>query len=232
MTYKKEFFSIKNWAEDDRPREKLELKGEFALSDAELLAILIGSGSKNESAVALAKRILASVKNSLQNLAKLSITDLNEFKGIGKAKAINILAALELGRRRRLEEAEKQVTVTSSKQVFEYMQPLLADISCEEFWVLYLNNSNKVLKKENLSKGGITNTLVDVRILFKKALENKATAIIVCHNHPSGKVTPSISDKKITEKIAAAGKILDIKLLDHLIITENMYFSFMDENLL
>lgn len=232
MTYKKEFLSIKYWAEDDRPREKLKLKGKFVLSDAELLAILIGSGNKKESAVDLSKRILVSVKNNLNNLGKLSIDDLKTFKGIGNAKAINILAALELGRRRRLKEAEKQIKITSSKQVFEYMQPLIGDLSYEEFWVLFLNNSGKIIAKENLSKGGITNTLVDVRLLYKKALAKEAVAIIVCHNHPSGKLTPSNLDKNLTNKIQAAGKILDIKVLDHLIVTENGYFSFADEELL
>jgi DNA repair protein RadC len=232
MKYENKSLSIKSWAEDDRPREKLLLKGKEALSDAELIAILIGSGSRNESAVDLAKRILNTIDNNLNKLGKLSVTELQKFKGIGEAKAISIITALELGRRRRLEEALVKAQINSSKAVFEIMQPLIGELEHEEFWVLYLNNSNKVLLKELVSKGGLTGTLVDVRMVFKKAVELYATAIILCHNHPSGKLQPSEADKSITKKIKMAGDTLDIKVLDHLIITENAYFSFADESLL
>lgn len=225
-------FSIKNWSEEDRPREKLLAKGKVSLTDSELLAILIGSGNRNESAVALCKRILASVDNNLNALGKLSVSQLQEFKGIGEAKAISIVAALELGRRRREGEMLMFDKINSSKSVFEIMQPILGDLQHEEFWVLFLNNSNKVLSKQQLSKGGITGTLVDIRLLMKKALEIGAIALIVCHNHPSGTLKISEADKQITAKIKTAGTALDIKLLDHLIITEQAYVSFADEGLL
>lgn len=224
-------FSIKNWAEDDKPREKLMLKGKQALSDAELVAILIGSGSKNESAVSLSKRILASVDNNLNALGKLSLKQLMEFKGIGEAKAISIVAALELGRRRRAEESVELHKITSSKAVFEIMQPIIGELPHEEFWVLYLNNSNKVIYKSQLSKGGITGTVVDVRLIFKTALEQNAISVILTHNHPSGKLQASDADKEITKKLKVAGEQLDIKVLDHIIITETGYFSFQDEGI-
>ena len=225
-------FSIKNWSEDDRPREKLLSKGKAALSDAELVAILIASGSKNESAVELSKRILASVANNLNALGKLSIKQLTEFKGIGEAKAISIAAAMELGRRRRGEEALEKKKITSSTSVFEMMQPIIGELQHEEFWIIYLNNSNKVIQKNQLSKGGITGTLVDVRLVLKNALEVGATGLILAHNHPSGTLKPSEADKQITKKLKIASESLDIKVLDHLIITENAYFSFADEALL
>lgn len=230
--YKDKHFSIKHWSEDDKPREKLMLKGKIALSDAELLAILIGSGSRNESAVDLCKRILASNENNLNQLGKQSIQQLLQFKGIGEAKAITIIAALELGKRRRLEEAKQLTQIKSSKDVFEHMQPLIGDLQNEEFWVLLLNNSNKIIQKIQLSKGGLTATLVDVRLLFKQALEHFATAIILVHNHPSGQLKPSDADKNITRKIADAGNVLEIKLLDHIIVTEHDYFSFADDGIL
>jgi DNA repair protein RadC len=232
MLYKNNSMSIKSWAEDDRPREKLMLKGKTALSDAELIAILIGSGSRNESAVDLSKRILSSIDNNLNKLGKLSIPDLQKFKGIGDAKAISIITALELGRRRRIEDAMELPEIKSSKAIFNMMQPLIGELQHEEFWIVYLNNSNKVLHKEQLSKGGLTGTLVDVRMVFKKGIELFSTAIILCHNHPSGKLQPSQADKSITSKLKLAGETLDIKVLDHLIITENAYFSFADENLI
>jgi DNA repair protein RadC len=224
--------SIKNWKEDDRPREKLLLKGINSLSDTELIAILIGSGNKSESAVDLAKRILTYYSNNLNLLGRLNVKDLIQFKGIGEAKAITIITALELGRRRRLEEALDRPKLTSSKAVFEIMQPILGDLDHEEFWVLFLNNSNKIIFKEKLSSGGITGTLVDVRILYKKALELSSVAIILCHNHPSGSLKPSKSDIDLTKKIQQAGESLDIKILDHLLITEKDYFSFADSNLI
>ncbi len=225
-------FSIKNWSEDDRPREKLLLKGRIALSDAELVAILIGSGSRNESAVSLSQRILASVGNNLSELGRLSVSELMEFKGIGEAKAISIAAAMELGRRRRAGEALERKKITSSNSVFEYMQPIIGELPHEEFWILYLNNSNKVIKSAQLSKGGITGTVVDVRLAFKEALLLGAVGIILAHNHPSGTLKPSQADIQLTKKLKIAGDSLDIKVLDHLIITEKAYFSFADENML
>lgn len=225
-------FSIKHWSEDDRPREKLLHKGRAALSDAELVAILIGSGSRNESAVELCKRILASVDNNLNELGKLSIPQLMAFKGIGEAKAISIAAALELGRRRRGEEALEKKKISSSASVFEMMQPIVGELAHEEFWIIFLNNSNKVLQKQQLSKGGITGTLVDVRLVLKTALEVGATGLILVHNHPSGTLKPSEADKQLTKKLKTASESLDIKVLDHVIVTENAYFSFADEALL
>ena len=224
-------FSIKNWAEDDKPREKMMLKGKAALSDAELVAILIGSGSRNESAVSLSKRILSSIDNNLNALGKLSLKHLMEFKGIGEAKAIAISAALELGRRRRVEETVELKKITSSKAVFEIMQPIIGELPHEEFWVLYLNNSNNVIYKSQLSKGGITGTVVDMRLIFKTAFEQNAISIILTHNHPSGKLQASDADKEITKKLKIAGDQLDIKILDHIIITENGFLSFTDEGI-
>ncbi|TWO31658.1 JAB domain-containing protein [Seonamhaeicola sediminis] len=232
MQEKPSSFSIKNWSQDDQPREKLLYKGKAALSDAELVAILIGSGNKDESAVALCKRILASVDNNLSELGKLSIKQLMEFKGIGEAKAITIAAALELGRRRRGEEALEKKKITSSMSVFELMQPIIGELHHEEFWIIYLNNSNKVIQKNQLSKGGITGTLVDVRLVLKNALQVGATSLILAHNHPSGTLKPSEADKQITAKLKNAAQSLDIKVLDHLIITEKAYFSFADETIL
>lgn len=227
---KSNHFPIKNWSDDDKPREKLMLKGRDALSDAELLAILIGSGSRNESAVALSKRILASVDN-LNSLGKLDISQLINFRGIGEAKAITIIAALELGRRRRAEDIIELKKITSSKIAFEIMRPIIGELPHEEFWVLFLNNSNKVISKIQLSKGGISGTIVDARLIFRLALENRATGLILCHNHPSGNLLPSEADKEITRRIKAAGEILDVKILDHLIITETKYYSFVDEGI-
>lgn len=225
------FFPITNWSEDDKPREKLMLKGKSVLSDAELIAILIGSGSRNESAVDLSKRILASVDHNLNALGKLSIAQLMNFKGIGEAKAISIIAAMELGRRRRSEDVIELTKITSSKAVFEVMQPIIGELPHEEFWVLFLNNSNKILFKAQLSKGGMTGTVVDVRIVFKIALEQNATSIILTHNHPSGKLQASDADIQITKKIKTAGQHLDISVLDHIIITENGHYSFVDEGI-
>lgn len=224
--------TIKSWALDDRPREKLLAKGKSVLSDAELIAILIGSGNREESAVALSKRILQSVNNNLNKLAKLSVEELMQFKGIGEAKAISIITALEFGKRRQFEEVVVHPKITSSKDVARLIQPIIGDLQHEEFWVLYLNNSNKVVAKQQISKGGLTATLVDVRLLYKRALELFAVGLVVCHNHPSGKLTPSSADIRLTQKIKEAGITLDIKLLDHLILTEKAYFSFADEDIL
>lgn len=232
MQEKPSSFSIKNWNQDDQPREKLLYKGKDALSDAELIAILISSGNREESAVALSKRILLSAENKLSVLGKLSIKQLMSFKGIGEAKAITITAALELGRRRRGEEALKKNKITSSSSVFELMQPIIGELEHEEFWIIYMNNSNKVIQKNQLSKGGITGTLVDVRLVLKNALAYGATGLILVHNHPSGALKPSEADKQITNKLKNGAESLDIKVLDHLIITEKAYFSFADEILL
>ena len=213
-----EKLTIKSWALDDRPREKLVSKGSMALSDAELIAILIGSGNREESAVALSKRILKTVHGNLNALAKLSVEKLTTFKGIGLAKAISIITALELGKRKQLEIALERPKITSSKDAAHTMLTVIGHLEHEEFWALYLNNSNKIVAKVQISKGGLTATLVDVRLVYKRALELAAVGIIVCHNHPSGKLQPSAADKQLTSKIKAAGITLDIKLLDHLII--------------
>ncbi len=222
--------SIKQWKQDDRPREKMLSKGKQSLSDAELIAILIGSGNQQESAVGLSKRILASVNNNLNELANLSILDLMKFKGIGEAKAISIITAIALGKRTQLEIAMINPKIKSSKSVYNIMQPIIGNLMHEEFWVLFLNNANKVIYKEMVSKGGITSTLVDIRTLYKKAVVYLATGIVVCHNHPSGKNYPSEQDIKLTKKIKKAGITLDIKLLDHLIITKTAYYSFADDS--
>lgn len=232
MQEKPKSFSIKNWSDDDKPREKLVSKGRSVLSDAELIAILIGSGSRSESAVELSKRILASVDNNLNELGRLSVKQLMAFKGIGEAKAVTIAAALEVGRRRRGEDSLKIEKIGSSKDAFHLLQPIMGDLEHEEFWILYLNNSHKVLKKTQMSKGGITGTLVDVRLVIKETLELGAVAIILAHNHPSGTLRPSTADKQITEKIKGACETMDIKVLDHLIITQKTYYSFADENML
>lgn len=227
-----EKLTIKSWALDDRPREKLLAKGKASLSDAELLAILIGSGSRDESAVALSKRILKSVEGNFNALAKLTTEKLMKFKGIGEAKAITIITALEIGKRRQFESSLRKPKIGSSTDVFCVMQPVIGELPHEEFWVLFLNNANTVIAKEQASRGGLTATIVDVRLVFKRALELGAVAIIVCHNHPSGKWQPSTADKELTQKIKQTSAILDIKLLDHLIITEEKYFSFADEGIL
>ncbi len=224
--------NIKAWAEADRPREKLALKGKNTLSDAELVAILIGSGNKNETAVELSKKILASINNDLNELGKLSISDLTKFNGIGEAKAISIIAALELGRRRKTTAVEKRVKVTSSKDVYNSIAPVLSDLLHEEFWVIYLNRNNEIIKQENISKGGVSGTVADAKIIFKRAIEVLASAIILCHNHPSGNLKASNADIQLTKKLKEAGAMLDLPVLDHLIIGEKDYFSFADESLL
>ncbi|MDG1327297.1 MAG: DNA repair protein RadC [Flavobacteriaceae bacterium] len=232
MKKKKSFFSIKSWSVEDRPREKLLIKGKNSLSKAESVAILIGSGNRDESAVDLSKRILASVNFSLHELGKLTVKKLTIFKGIGEAKAITIVSALELSRRRRSERALIKKKIDSSRSVFELMQPIIGELFHEEFWVIYLNSSNKVLMKSFLSKGGITSTSVDLRLILKSALQIGAVGLVLAHNHPSGALRPSGADKNITKKIKQAAEILDIKVVDHLIITENSYFSFADKRLL
>lgn len=227
MSYQQK--SIKNWAEDDRPREKLSLKGQRALSDSELLAIIMGSGSRSESAVELAKRILDSVDNNWNNLSRLSVQDLCKFKGIGEAKAISIITALEIGRRKAAQEIPEKTKIKGSTDIFRIMEGLMGDLNVEEFWVLYLNQGNFVIRKEQISRGGINQTFVDVRVIMKSALEIFATGIILVHNHPSGNLNPSSSDYKLTAMIQEAAKTLDIEVLDHLIIAQKAYFSFADE---
>ncbi|PCI33769.1 MAG: hypothetical protein COB60_07250 [Flavobacteriaceae bacterium] len=224
--------TIKSWSDDDRPRDKLLKYGKRSLSNAELVAILIGSGNRNESAVDLSKRIMASINNDLSAFGKVSVAELMKFNGIGEAKAISIITALELGRRQLVSREIIPMSIGGSKDVHNLMKPLIGDLNHEEFWVIFLNNSNKVVHKIQLSKGGLTGTLVDMRLLFKHAIGLLSTGIILCHNHPSGKVTPSESDKMLTQKITKGGLTLDIKVLDHVIITEKMYFSFADEGLI
>jgi len=225
-------FSIKSWAEDDRPREKLLAKGISALSDAELIAILIGSGTPKITAVDLAKEILSKVENNLNELARLSVKDLMRHKGIGEAKAISIVTAMELGKRRRLADIIDRKKIESSSHIFDLFYPELGDLGHEEFHVLFLNNSSKVLGRQCTSKGGITGTIADVRLIMKAAVEHKATAIVLCHNHPSGNNKPSQSDIALTKKVKQAGEILDINVLDHVIIGHKEYYSFADEGLL
>lgn len=232
MQEKQSSFSIKYWSDDDKPREKLVQKGTSTLSDAELIAILIGSGSRSESAVELSKRILASVGNNLNELGKITIKELMKFKGIGEAKAVAIAAAMEIGRRRRGEKAQQIGKINSSVDAFEILLPQMGDLKHEEFWILYLNNANKVLHTSQVSKGGLTSTLVDLRIIMKQALEVGAVGLILAHNHPSGTLKPSEADKAITQKIKSAASALDIRVLDHLIITQQKYYSFADNNVL
>ena len=224
--------NIKNWAIEDRPREKLLYRGISSLSDAELVAILIGSGNSEETAVELSRRILEKVKNNLNELGKLNVENLKTFKGIGEAKAISIIAAMELGRRRNHSSALELDKITGSSDVARYLRPLIGDIPYEESWVLFLNRQNKIIDKQRLSQGGMTGTVIDVRLVLKMALEKHATSLIFAHNHPSGNLEASDADRKITRQIKDAGVIMDIPLLDHLIITQGGYFSFADEGLL
>lgn len=224
--------TIKNWAEEDRPREKLLLKGKNSLSDAELLAIIIGSGNNKMSAVALSQHILACCDNDLNELGKKNASYLMEFSGIGEAKAISIMAALELGKRRQYLPAKDIVQIKRPKDVFVCMQPILSDLSHEEFWLITLNNNNKIIRKIKLSSGGINTTIVDQRLVFYHAIQDKATAIILVHNHPSGNNTPSTTDLELTQKIKLSARTLDISLHDHIIIAGNDFYSFNENNVL
>ncbi len=227
-----EVAGIKSWAEDDRPREKLLLKGRQALSDAELIAILIGSGTRDVSAVDLSKSILAAFGNQLNNLGRVKIDELLKFKGIGVAKAISILAALELGRRRKDESPTAKKRITSSQDVYDIIGTVLADIDHEEFWILLLDRGHKVKEKVCISRGGISGTVVDQRLIFKPAIEKLSSAIILCHNHPSGSLHPSEQDKQLTKKLIASAKLIEIPILDHIIYTDQGYYSFADEGLI
>ena len=227
-----ENLSIKSWSLEDRPREKLYAKGRETLSNAELLAILLGSGSRNETAVDLAKRVLVSVANDLNRLGKLELEDLMQFKGIGEAKAITIAASLELGRRRKAETSSSRPKIISSTDVHNYMGPRLQDLPHEEFHVLFLNRRNEVLKDECISKGGVSATIVDPKIVFKKALQQLATSLVLVHNHPSEGASPSNSDIKLTQKLQEGARLLDMKVVDHIIIAGKTYYSFADEGLM
>lgn len=224
--------SIKFLAEDDRPREKFLLKGKNSLSDSELLAIIMGSGSRDETAVELARKILASVNNNWHQLSLLTIKDLMKFKGIGEVKAISIATALEIGRRRAAQEIPEKPKISSSNDAYKILKLHLEDLRTEEFWALFLNQNNKVIHIAQLTQGGINQSLVDIRIVFKTALEHFATGIIISHNHPSGNLKPSSEDINITKKIKEAGDVMNVQLLDHLIVTQNSYLSFADEGLL
>lgn len=224
--------SIKYWLTDDRPREKLRLKGPESLSHSELLAILLQNGTRNKSALDLAKEILLLGKNSLNDLGKLSIKELTKVKGIGEAKAITIVAAMELGRRRQAAGFVEKPYVTDSSSMAGYLQGILKDYALEMFIVLFLNQANKVNHTEVISKGGITGTVADTRVILKKALEEDAVSIVLCHNHPSGRLKPSRADEVLTQKIKEAAKYFDIRVLDHIIVSEEGYYSFADEGLL
>ncbi len=221
--------TIKKWAEEDRPREKLLLKGKATLSDAELIAILIGSGNSEQTAVALSQHILSACEHNLSNLAKLNVKELKKHKGIGEAKAVSIVAALELGRRRKVSEPTRKNRIESSQDVYDMLYGDIIDLNHEEFWAIFMKRNNEVIKKEMISKGGVSGTFVDAKIIFKKALEEMASAIIIAHNHPSGNLSPSVDDAHLTEQIKAAGKVLNISLLDHLIITDRGFYSFADD---
>ena len=224
--------SIKSWSPEDRPREKLILKGKSALSDAELIAILLGSGSSKMSAVDLAKKVLQPASNNLHELARLTVKDLIKIKGIGEAKALTIVAALELGRRRKDLEGTEKAKITGSKDVYDLIKSDLLDIPHEEFWILLLNRANRVIKKVQISQGGVAGTVADPKIIFKLALDDLASGIILAHNHPSGNLTASQADLDLTKKLKEAGKLLDIQVLDHLIVAGQKYFSFADEGLM
>ena len=224
--------SIKNWALEDRPREKMMYKGSKSLSSAELIAIIIGSGNRKQSAVEVAKMLLADNNNDLNELAKRSIKDLMKIPGIGSAKAISIIAALELGSRQKAFPSKQKMKISSSMDAYERLQPYVENLNHEEFWVVYLNRGNKILEIKNISSGGITGTVFDMRLVFKDAILLESTNIILCHNHPSGNLTPSEADKDLTHKTRDAGKLMSIEVLDHLIIADKGYYSFADEGLL
>lgn len=232
MSQKPLHFTIRQWSIDDRPREKMQQNGAQQLSNAELLALLIGSGNKEESAVHLMQRLLSAVDNNIMELNAMALEKMMEWKGIGQAKAVKIKAALKLGKRIHLAEPIKQLQCNSSAMAYQLFHPVLSFLAHEEFWVAYLNHQNKVITRHCLSKGGIASTTVDLRLLLKKALEVGATGLLLAHNHPTGNLQPSKADIALTEKINKAAKVIDIQLLDHLIVSEKSYFSFADENIL
>lgn len=223
---------ILSWAEEDRPREKLLLKGRAALSDAELIAILIGSGTRNKSAVDVGKDILKGVDHNLHALAKLTVKDLQRFEGIGEAKAITIVSALELGRRRKAADPLKREKITCSQDAYRIMQPYLLDQLAEQFWIILMNRANDVIKVHNISQGGVSGTVADPKMIFKEALDKLACSLILVHNHPSGNLKPSEADIRLTKKLKEAGQTLDLPVLDHIIFADQGYMSFADEGLL
>lgn len=232
MYIPQETLSIKQWAPEDRPREKLLLKGKAALTDAELLAILLGSGTSTINAVDLAKNVMRDSGNSLFDLSRLSVNDLKKIKGIGEAKAIMVVAALELGRRKRDTDSDDRPKIINSREVYEVIRGNLLDIPHEEFWILLLNRANRVLRKHLISKGGVSGTVADPKIIFKHAIDELACGIILSHNHPSGNAFPSQSDIELTRRLKDAGKLLDIQVLDHVIVAGQKYYSFADEGML
>lgn len=221
--------TINQWAEEDRPREKMMLKGADALSDAELLAILIGSGNTEESAVALMQRVLADCGNNLNQMAKWEVHDFARFKGLGPAKSITILAALELGKRRNLQAQPERKRIICSKDIYELFHPLMCDLPVEEFWILLLNQQGKVIDRVRISQGGISQTTVDVRTILREALLQRAVQIALAHNHPSGNPQPSLEDARLTDRIKQAAQVMQIRLIDHLVVTDGAYYSFNDE---
>ncbi len=227
-----EKLTIRQLAEEDRPREKMMTKGSEALSDAELIAILIGSGNADESAVTLSQRMLASCSGDLNSLGKWGLENFCTFKGMGPAKSLTVMAALELGRRRKLQERKERTRITSSVDIYELFHPLMADLPTEEFWVLLLNRSNRVIDKVRISSGGIDQTTADVRTILREALLARATQMVLIHNHPSGNIQPSQEDKRITERIKGAGRLMNISVIDHVIVTDGAYYSFNDEGIL
>lgn len=227
-----EKLNINQWAAEDRPREKMMQKGAEALSDAELLAILIGSGNTEESAVALMQRVLAACNNDLSQLGKWEVRDFSRFKGFGPAKSITIMAALELGKRRKLQERSERTTIRSSADIYELFHPLLCDLPTEEFWVLLLNQAAKVIDKVRISRGGIDQTTADVRTLLREALLQRAVQIVLIHNHPSGNPSPSHADRSLTELVRKAAQTMNIRLTDHIIVTDGKYYSFNDEGII
>lgn len=232
MSEPNDHLNILSWAEEDRPREKLLLKGKSALSDAELIAILIGSGTRSISAVEVAKMILANAENNLNTLARFSVKELQKIKGIGEAKAISIVSALELGRRRKESDFLEKVKITCSNDIYQLMKPELLDLPKEDFWIILLNRANALIKKVQVSSGGISGTVADPKIIFKAALEQSASSIILIHNHPSGNLKPSKADIDLTKKMKNGGNFLEIPVLDHLIFSDEGYLSFADEGLL
>lgn len=231
-TYQMKKLNIKQWAEEDRPREKMIQKGAEALSDAELLAILIGSGNTEESAVSLMQRVLASCGNDLNQLGKWEVHDFSHFKGFGPAKSITIMAALELGKRRKLQERPERATIFSSKDIYELFHPLLCDLAYEEFWVLLLNQASRVIDKTRISRGGIDQTTADVRSILREALIQRATQIALIHNHPSGNPRPSTEDQRLTQLVQKGAQTMNIRLIDHVVISDGKYFSFNDEEMI
>ena len=221
--------TVKDWSPEDRPREKLLVKGVYSLSDAELLAIILGSGSREESVVELSQRILQSAGNNLNQLGKYTISHLTKFKGIGSAKAISIVAALELGKRRKAEEILKREQIRCSKDIYNYFYPLLCDLYYEEFWVLFLNRGNRIIDKLKISQGGVSETIVDSKIIYREAISRLACGIVLCHNHPSGNAHPSRHDDQITMKIKEGIKLLDMTLMDHLIVCDGTFYSYADQ---